>query len=369
MGGSFNTSGEFQAGEKLKDNVQGAAGDSHYPYQIPAPARSPEKQQTSSIKQGAAIPKSAHPLFDFVERVHFKEEKKAVEPPKSCTIPAQAEIFPDQIMPNPLDNWYYRDPQGNMQGPFSAQNLVDWKDAGYFKDSLNLCRQGDSKIWTIAELSKYGGFAPPVQPASTHQANQYYMLQQQRQQQQQFMPNPSGFNQMQSNMNYFQNPLGNVPFYHPSIVAPQPISQFQAQPELYQFHQGMHPQGQQNQQHVGGRFLFCALVLLSNITHLFSYRKFLCESTLAEFFPSTARSSSTKSTTVTNAFIAFVATTTHTRCLPSFDRTFEDHAGFYHNTNYFERTWRGFTRKVRTKFHGSFCKPTAITKSPDSVKK
>jgi hypothetical protein len=34
------------------------------------------------------------------------------------------------------DQWMYRDPQGNMQGPFTKQDLIDWFEAGFFPQVL-----------------------------------------------------------------------------------------------------------------------------------------------------------------------------------------------------------------------------------------
>ncbi|KAJ1815134.1 kinesin-like protein, partial [Coemansia sp. RSA 2598] len=42
--------------------------------------------------------------------------------------------------------WWYRDPQGNIQGPFSAANMQDWYSADYFPADLQVCFEGRSEF-------------------------------------------------------------------------------------------------------------------------------------------------------------------------------------------------------------------------------
>ena len=34
------------------------------------------------------------------------------------------------------NEWYYQDPQGRVQGPFSSEDMRDWFDNNYFKKNL-----------------------------------------------------------------------------------------------------------------------------------------------------------------------------------------------------------------------------------------
>ncbi|KAJ1658871.1 kinesin-like protein [Dispira simplex] len=43
----------------------------------------------------------------------------------------------------PQLNWYYRDPQGNVQGPFSPDDMQEWYTAGFFTPDLLVCREND----------------------------------------------------------------------------------------------------------------------------------------------------------------------------------------------------------------------------------
>lgn len=49
--------------------------------------------------------------------------------------------FPPNFNPGgnvvaPLDEWFYLDPQQNIQGPFKGKEMKEWLDAGYFKLDL-----------------------------------------------------------------------------------------------------------------------------------------------------------------------------------------------------------------------------------------
>ncbi|XP_055585419.1 GIGYF family protein Gyf [Uranotaenia lowii] len=47
------------------------------------------------------------------------------------------------------DIWYYRDPQGKVQGPFPASEMTEWYRAGYFDDSLSVRRACDEIYTTL----------------------------------------------------------------------------------------------------------------------------------------------------------------------------------------------------------------------------
>jgi hypothetical protein len=36
------------------------------------------------------------------------------------------------------NKWYYKDPSGNVRGPFSQQQMATWYDLGYFTDNLEI---------------------------------------------------------------------------------------------------------------------------------------------------------------------------------------------------------------------------------------
>lgn len=74
------------------------------------------------------------------------------------------------LVPNPsLEKWYYRDPQGDCQGPFTANEMTDWYKAGYFTAGLLVRRQYDERYITLGDLTKLCGripfvAGPPIPP-------------------------------------------------------------------------------------------------------------------------------------------------------------------------------------------------------------
>ncbi|KAH8917173.1 hypothetical protein BT69DRAFT_1198386, partial [Atractiella rhizophila] len=45
---------------------------------------------------------------------------------------------------NPMNaKWQYRDPKGQVQGPFSATQMQDWYSRSYFPDDLLVKRLGE----------------------------------------------------------------------------------------------------------------------------------------------------------------------------------------------------------------------------------
>ena len=50
--------------------------------------------------------------------------------------------------------WYYLDPQGNKQGPFSNSDMLDWFNAGYFPTELMLRRSIDQRFVQLIEMTK-----------------------------------------------------------------------------------------------------------------------------------------------------------------------------------------------------------------------
>lgn len=52
------------------------------------------------------------------------------------------------------DLWYYRDPQGKIQGPFTATEMLEWYRAGYFDETLNVRRVCDPQFLELGGLLK-----------------------------------------------------------------------------------------------------------------------------------------------------------------------------------------------------------------------
>ncbi|KAG5192633.1 hypothetical protein JKP88DRAFT_173119, partial [Tribonema minus] len=51
-----------------------------------------------------------------------------------------------------LEPWYYLDPQGNRQGPFSSHDMREWFEAGYFVEGLPLAQGIDRQFRAMSQL-------------------------------------------------------------------------------------------------------------------------------------------------------------------------------------------------------------------------
>lgn len=63
--------------------------------------------------------------------------------------------------------WFYKDPQGEIQGPFMTQEMAEWFQAGYFSMSLLVKRGCDEGFQPLGEVIKMWGrvpFAPGPSP-------------------------------------------------------------------------------------------------------------------------------------------------------------------------------------------------------------
>ncbi|KAJ8737635.1 hypothetical protein PYW08_000230 [Mythimna loreyi] len=71
-------------------------------------------------------------------------------------------MYGNNAMPNNnlLDQWYYEDPERNIQGPFSSKDMYNWYRAGFFSPSLMLRRACES---IMRPLGTYGPVVPFAQ--------------------------------------------------------------------------------------------------------------------------------------------------------------------------------------------------------------
>ena len=83
--------------------------------------------------------------------------------------------------PAHVDKWFYRDPQGDVQGPFAAEEMNEWFSAGYFTMTLQVRRGGDETFCALGDLIKKwgrvpftpgpGGGGPSLQPIKVSTTN------------------------------------------------------------------------------------------------------------------------------------------------------------------------------------------------------
>lgn len=104
-------------------------------------------------------------------------------------------IPPPQPVPSAEPSWTYLDPQGQIQGPFQSEEMLEWFTGGYFPVDLMVKRSQDTTFLSLSEVTKLYGrvpFTPGPQPSPFSdleerlkhqqqllQIHQQYLLQQQ----------------------------------------------------------------------------------------------------------------------------------------------------------------------------------------------
>jgi hypothetical protein len=157
-GGTFDATGAFH--DTTKDDVKkeiekkqppAADEDSELPPEVANTPPEPQKFADYNGGGGAAIDRMKE-VADLVANLIMEDEPKDVKITPSLPAPS-------------LTDWLYLDPQGDTQGPFSAQDMSEWYKAGYFQESLMVRRSIDAVFIPLGQLVKvYGRTAPFMQP-------------------------------------------------------------------------------------------------------------------------------------------------------------------------------------------------------------
>ena len=67
-----------------------------------------------------------------------------------------APIMLPPSLPEPM--WIYKDPHGNIQGPFNPAEMLQWFEAGYFPNSLLVKQTTDEYFEELgAYMDRFGG--------------------------------------------------------------------------------------------------------------------------------------------------------------------------------------------------------------------
>nr|XP_060624087.1 GRB10-interacting GYF protein 2 isoform X3 [Anolis sagrei ordinatus] len=87
------------------------------------------------------------------------------------------------LHPEALQKWFYKDPQGEIQGPFSNQEMTEWFQAGYFTMSLLVKRACDENFQPLGDIMKMWGRVPftpgPAPPLHLGELDQERLTRQQ----------------------------------------------------------------------------------------------------------------------------------------------------------------------------------------------
>ncbi|CAF4970002.1 unnamed protein product, partial [Rotaria magnacalcarata] len=95
----------------------------------------------------ASSQKSPHPI-----------SIESIQPSVTSVMPQQR-VQPSSVL---IDDkqWFYKDPQNTVQGPFSSADMERWFAAGYFTGSLPVKRFGEAQFSSIQQLTQELGRIP-----------------------------------------------------------------------------------------------------------------------------------------------------------------------------------------------------------------
>ncbi|BFG06682.1 GIGYF family protein8 [Drosophila madeirensis] len=135
----------------IKSNSLGDSVLLQQPHPYPAiPIAVPIPVSNSSI---ANHPSHQHPSLPFPDQLAMQHHHHMHhQHQQHLTMLPTAQIMNSN--PNPNELWFYRDPQSNVQGPFSAMEMTEWYRAGYFNENLFVRRFSDSRFRPLGELIK-----------------------------------------------------------------------------------------------------------------------------------------------------------------------------------------------------------------------
>uniref|UniRef100_A0A8C9ZXX4 GRB10 interacting GYF protein 2 n=1 Tax=Sander lucioperca TaxID=283035 RepID=A0A8C9ZXX4_SANLU len=100
------------------------------------------------------LPQEAEKMVAYLQDSVVDDERltaKTSEKPKPAGLPLTHEA---------ALKWFYKDPQGEIQGPFNNQEMAEWFQAGYFTMSLLVKRGCDEVFQALGEIMKIWGRVP-----------------------------------------------------------------------------------------------------------------------------------------------------------------------------------------------------------------
>jgi GYF domain len=170
-------------------------------------------------------------VVDFVANLVMEDEVKEPKAQPATSGP------PVAGQPQLHVDWFYRDPQGDTQGPFTAQDMSEWYKAGYFRESLMVRRSIDGAFMPLGQLVKVYGLSAPFMAATMMEPIQQppppveidpFRMQQHHLQQQRMIPpvDANGWNGMTPEQ---QIAMLNMRMVHQRPPVPEPFLKHPAQ--------------------------------------------------------------------------------------------------------------------------------------------
>lgn len=111
-----------------------------------------------------------------------ENHKEKSVPPAAPSVPPAIGNQPSAVSSTgSQEKWFYRDPQGEVQGPFLASEMAEWCKAGYFTTGLLVRRTCDERYATLGDLIKMFGRVPftpgpPIPPLKVYIYYIYYFI-------------------------------------------------------------------------------------------------------------------------------------------------------------------------------------------------
>ncbi|KAI9098690.1 hypothetical protein DFS34DRAFT_649391 [Phlyctochytrium arcticum] len=119
---------------------------------------------------GRNTPELAPGMTRSMSKGDMQQNNSSALPPPG--IPAAMSFVPQQ--------WQYRDPSGNVQGPFTAQQMQEWFRSGYFSDDLPIKRLDDYNYEPLARLIHAFGRDHPFLADLEDSEQRFQQMEQQR---------------------------------------------------------------------------------------------------------------------------------------------------------------------------------------------
>ncbi|CAH2012526.1 unnamed protein product [Acanthoscelides obtectus] len=109
------------------------------------------------------------------QQQHQRQPPAGFEAPAGVSVTSST-VVPPNLAPPPAmhhqqttphnDKWFYQDPQGQTQGPFTDLEMAEWYKAGYFSNQLKVRRHHDERFFLLGELiALCGGASNPFSMA------------------------------------------------------------------------------------------------------------------------------------------------------------------------------------------------------------
>lgn len=141
-------------------NLHGPQFGHYPPPHLQQPHQHHPHQMAPPFQQAPAVRPRASPTDNFtaplgIDEEFVQQQKRVEPPPQSVEASKQAHLAALSPMGSGLFEWYYKDPQGEVQGPFSIMEMSEWLNAGYFQVNLQVRRACDPRYYTLGELVKY----------------------------------------------------------------------------------------------------------------------------------------------------------------------------------------------------------------------